>query len=60
MNAWPLLHVGVFASVVMVIGWRWQRRSGNAGPVDVLWAGCLALAAPYCAWMSEGAVLPRV
>ncbi|USJ01192.1 DUF1295 domain-containing protein [Xanthomonas prunicola] len=60
MNAWPLLHVGVFASVVMVIGWLWQRRSGNAGPVDVLWAGCLAVAAPYCAWMSDGAVLPRV
>ncbi|MFA4500712.1 DUF1295 domain-containing protein, partial [Xanthomonas perforans] len=59
MNAWPLLHVGVFASVVMVIGWLWQRRSGNAGPVDVLWAGCLAVAAPYCAWMSEGALLPR-
>lgn len=60
MTVWPLLHVGVFAAVVMVLGWLWQRRSGNAGPVDVLWAGCLAVAAPYCAWMSEGALLPRV
>lgn len=59
MTAWSLLHVGVFASVVMVVGWLWQRRSGNAGPVDVLWAGCLALAAPYCAWMADGALLPR-
>ena len=60
MTVWPLLHVGVFAAVVMVLGWLWQRRSGNAGPVDVLWAGCLAVAAPYCAWMSDGAPLPRV
>ncbi|MEA9827783.1 DUF1295 domain-containing protein [Xanthomonas campestris pv. raphani] len=60
MTVWPLLHVGVFAAVVMVLGWLWQCRSGNAGPVDVLWAGCLAVAAPYCAWMSDGALLPRV
>ncbi|KAB7763838.1 DUF1295 domain-containing protein [Xanthomonas maliensis] len=60
MNAWPLLHVALFATVVMLIGWLWQCRSGNAGPVDVLWAGCLAVAAPYCAWMADGALLPRV
>ncbi|MCF5930981.1 DUF1295 domain-containing protein, partial [Xanthomonas perforans] len=36
------------------------RRSGNPAPVDVSRAGCLAVPAPYCAWMSEGALLPRV
>ncbi|QNH13354.1 DUF1295 domain-containing protein [Xanthomonas sp. SI] len=60
MNAWPLLHVGAFTALAMLAGWAWQRRSRNAGVVDVLWAACMALAAVYCAWRADGAALPRV
>ncbi len=60
MNAWPLLHVGAFTALAMLAGWTWQRRSRNAGVVDVLWAACMALAALYCAWRGDGAALPRV
>ncbi len=60
MSAWPLLHVALFALAVMLAGWLWQCRSRNAGVVDVLWAGCLAAAAVYCAALADGATLPRM
>lgn len=60
MNAWPLLWVLVAASVMMVGGWAWQRRSGNAGVVDVLWSAGMAASAVYYAFVLPGATLPRV
>ncbi len=30
------------ASIVMIGGWLYQRRTHNAGIVDVLWSTCMA------------------
>jgi len=60
MNAWPLLWVLLAASVLMGGGWLWQRKTANAGIVDVLWSAGMALAAVYYALVLPGAALPRV
>ncbi len=40
---WPLLLAGWLGSaVLMALLWAWHLRSGNAGVVDVGWAGSLA------------------
>ena len=60
MNAWPLLWVFLAASVMMTGGWLWQRRTANAGIVDVLWSAGMALAAVFYALVLPGASLSRV
>ena len=60
MNAWPLLWVLLAASAMMGGGWLWQRKSHNAGIVDVLWALGMGLTAIYYAWVATGAALPRL
>ncbi len=60
MNAWPLLWVLLAASVMMTGGWLWQRKTDNAGIVDVLWSAGMALAAVYYALVLPGAALSRV
>jgi steroid 5-alpha reductase family enzyme len=60
MNAWPLLVVWIGASLVMLAGWLHQRRTRNAGIVDVLWSACMAAAAVFYAACGSGAPLPRV
>ncbi|MET0224987.1 MAG: DUF1295 domain-containing protein [Dokdonella sp.] len=60
MNAWPLLVVWLGASLVMLAGWLRQRRTRNAGIVDVLWSACMAAAAMFYAVCGSGALLPRV
>lgn len=55
-----LLVIGAFAGVLMVCGWRWQRRHDNAGIVDVLWAAGLAGAALWLAFTGSGAMSARV
>lgn len=60
MNAWPLLWVLLAASAMMAGGWLWQRKTGNAGLVDVLWSLGMALAAIYYALVASGAPLPRL
>lgn len=60
MNALPLLWVLIGASVMMVFGWAWQRRSGNAGVVDVLWSAGMAASAVFYAAVLPGATLPRL
>lgn len=60
MNGWPLLWVAIAAALMMVCGWAWQRRSNNAGVVDVLWSAGVAASAVYYAAVLPGAVLPRV
>ncbi|HEY0230294.1 MAG TPA: DUF1295 domain-containing protein [Dokdonella sp.] len=60
MNAWPLLAVWLGASLVMLGGWLQQRRTRNAGIVDVLWSACMAGAAVFYAACASGALLPRL
>jgi len=60
MNAWPLLAVWIGASLVMLAGWLHQRRTRNAGIVDVLWAACMAGAAVFHAAVGGGSPLARV
>ena len=60
MDAWPLLWVLMGASVMMVLGWAWQRSSDNAGIVDVRWSAGMAGSAVFYALVLPGASLPRV
>jgi len=60
MLTWPLWWVLTVASVMMVCGWAWQRRSDNAGVVDVLWASGMAASAIFYAAVLPGATLSRV
>ena len=48
------------ASVIMVSGWLYQRRTHNAGIVDVLWSTCMAAAALFYAVTGSGAFIPRI
>jgi steroid 5-alpha reductase family enzyme len=59
-NAWPLLWVAIAAAVMMLGGWAWQRRTDNAGVVDVLWSAGMAASAVYYAAVLPGAALPRL
>ena len=47
--------VAVLAAVVMMLGWRWQRRHANAGIVDVLWSACVGGSAVLFAALGDGA-----
>lgn len=63
MNSMVWVDLGVvlgFASLAMTLTWWWQRRTGNAGFVDVTWAGCLAFAALYFGATAEGGLWPRL
>lgn len=61
--AWsPAMQLAVLGAAwgpVMALGWLWQRRHGNAGIVDVLWATGLAAGAVLIAATGSGAFLPR-
>jgi steroid 5-alpha reductase family enzyme len=52
--------IWVLASVMMTLGWLWQRRHQNAGIVDVLWASGLGGSAILIAALGSGAIWPRV
>jgi steroid 5-alpha reductase family enzyme len=61
MNAWmQLVCLWVFAVLMMSLGWLWQRARANAGIIDVLWAGGLAVSAVFFALSGDGAAWPRV
>lgn len=52
--------VWIAASTIMVGGWFYQRRTCNAGIVDVLWSACMAGAAVFYALTGSGAFTPRL
>ncbi|MBD8527508.1 DUF1295 domain-containing protein [Pseudomarimonas arenosa] len=55
----PLLHVLIAAVILMSLAFEVQRRTRNAGIVDVVWAGGMAAAAVYYGVVSEGSALSR-
>jgi steroid 5-alpha reductase family enzyme len=60
MNAWTLLLIGlVIAIVLMCVLWLVQRRTGNAGIVDVGWAATIGGLAILFALVAEGHELRR-
>ena len=55
----PLLHVTLAAIVAMSLAFEIQRRTRNAGLVDVVWAGGMAAAAIYYGVVADGSPLAR-
>ena len=49
-----LLGIAVGASIVMLTLWWLQRRTGDAGVVDVGWAASLGAAAVFCGLLGDG------
>ena len=61
MNAWTLFAVGWLAVALFMAGlWLAQRRSGNAGIVDVAWSAGVGLLAVCFAWGAPGLVERRI
>jgi len=61
MSGVGLLVVVLAASTVaMILAWNVQRRTGNAGIVDVVWSAALGASAVFHALGASGAILPRV
>jgi len=57
---WPLGVVFVGAVIAMTLTFELQRRTRNAGYVDVVWAAGMGAAALFYAVVGQGALLPRV
>jgi len=58
-----LLHLGIVwmtSVLAMSAVWYIQKRTGNAGFVDVAWAALLGVAALYYGAVADGALLPRL
>jgi steroid 5-alpha reductase family enzyme len=55
-----LLALWLLAGSAMVLGWQWQRRSGNAGIVDVIWTAALGAGAVLLSLAGSGARAPRI
>lgn len=55
-----LLYTAVAASLVMVLAWLIQRRTGDAGIVDVVWAASLGVAALVAATTGPGDAIRRI
>lgn len=49
-----LIYGGVFTSLVMVALWFVQRQTGDAGIVDVGWAGMIGVLALVMGWVGSG------
>lgn len=55
----PLAGFAAFALLVMLAVWQLQRRTRNAGYVDVAWALMLGCAALYFGWIGSGDICAR-
>lgn len=60
MNLQPLFFVLGLSTAVMLCGLLVQRRMRNLALVDLLWAGCISIAALYYGLVAGGAMLPRL
>jgi steroid 5-alpha reductase family enzyme len=54
-----LVALWLLTAAAMAGGWAWQRRHGNAGIVDVIWAGALGAGAVLLGALGPGARAPR-
>lgn len=54
-----LATIAAASTLVMLLLWAWQRRTKDAGIVDVAWAACLGAAAAFCAITGEGDPIRR-
>lgn len=59
MMLWPVAVVWIATSIVMLGGWLWQKRTQNAGIVDILWSVSMGASAVFYAIVADGATLPR-
>ncbi len=59
MKLWPLVAVALVTAAIMVAGWTWQRRTRNAGVVDVLWALSMAGSALFYGVVAQGSGTAR-
>jgi steroid 5-alpha reductase family enzyme len=57
---WPLAVMFAASVVAMAATWELQRRTRNAGYVDVVWAALMAIAALFYSVVGVGADLPRL
>lgn len=56
---WPVLAMFGIAVVAMTATWELQRRTRNAGYVDVVWAALMGASAAFYSFVGAGAGLPR-
>ncbi len=49
-----------FSALIMVLVWLLALKIRNIGIVDVAWAGLMAAAGIYCAWVAGGSDLARL
>ena len=55
-----LLYTGLLAPLLMAVVWLIQRRTGDAGIVDVVWSGALGIAALVAALDGPGDITRRL
>lgn len=61
MNAWTLFAVGWLAIGLFMAGlWLAQRRTGNAGIVDIAWSAGVGILAVWFSWGAPGLVGRRI
>jgi len=60
MNLTILLTAALLVSGIMCLGWLYQRRSGDAGIVDVLWTYNLGILALLYAVLCEGDLMRQI
>jgi len=60
MNLQPILVALGMSSAIMLAGWLIQQRKRNPALADLLWAGCISVAALYYGLVAIGAMLPRL
>jgi steroid 5-alpha reductase family enzyme len=60
MNPWICIALlWAIMVVAMSLGWLWQRKTQNAGIVDVIWTGGIAGSAVLYALLLDGGAVPR-
>jgi len=60
MDVWPIIAVWAVAAIAMLFGWLVQRRTRNAGIVDVIWALGMGCSALFYATVGDGSLIARL